>query len=100
MSEHTIETQGWRFEESTKTIRAVPSNHWIATMDSWDSAVDHKKNAQLIAAAPELLDALYDCLEIVQDEYDADDAPEDIPSWTRAIAKARAAILKVTGETV
>ena len=44
----------WRYEESTKTIRDVPSNHWIASMDSWDGAEDHEANAQLIASAPEL----------------------------------------------
>lgn len=52
-------TQGpWRFEESTWTIRAVPSNYWLASMDSWDGAVDHDANARLIAAAPDLLTAL------------------------------------------
>lgn len=45
----------WRFELSTKTIRSVPTNYWLATMDSWDGAVDNEANARLIAAAPELL---------------------------------------------
>lgn len=45
----------WRYESGTKTIRAVPSNHWLASMDSWDGAVNHDANARLIAAAPELL---------------------------------------------
>lgn len=45
----------WRYEESTRTIRSVPENYWIATMDSWDGMVDNKKNGKLIAAAPELL---------------------------------------------
>lgn len=48
----------WRFEEGTKTIRAVPSNHWLASMNSWDGAVDHAANARLIAAAPDMLAAL------------------------------------------
>jgi hypothetical protein len=47
----------WRYEASTKTIRSVPANYWLATMDSWDGAVDHEANARLIAAAPELLEA-------------------------------------------
>ncbi len=47
----------WVYEESTKTIRSVPSNYWLATMDSWDGAVCHEANARLIAAAPELLKA-------------------------------------------
>jgi hypothetical protein len=50
----------WRFEESTKTIRSIPQNHWIASMDSWDGAENHAANARLIAAAPDLLAALQD----------------------------------------
>jgi len=48
----------WIYEESTKTIRAVPSNYWLASMDSFDGAVDHAANARLIAAVPALLRAL------------------------------------------
>jgi hypothetical protein len=48
----------WRFEESTKTIRSIPANHWIASMNSWDGAENHSANARLIAAAPDLLEAL------------------------------------------
>lgn len=48
----------WRFEESTKTIRSDPTNYWLASMDSWDGAVDHNANAALIAAAPDMLAAL------------------------------------------
>ena len=47
----------WRYEAATKTIRSK-SNYWLATMDSWDGAVDHGANAALIAAAPDLLAAL------------------------------------------
>ena len=46
----------WRYEESTKTIRS-PENYWLATMDSWDGAVDHTANAHLMAAAPEIIEA-------------------------------------------
>ena len=48
----------WRYEAETKTIRAEPTNYWLATMDSWDKAVDSNANAHLIAAAPEMLEAL------------------------------------------
>lgn len=48
----------WRYEAATKTIRSVPANYWLATMDSWDGAVNHEANAKLIAAAPEMLEAL------------------------------------------
>ena len=79
----TTHTPGpWGFEESTKTIRAVPQNYWLATMDSWDGAVDHEANARLIAAAPDLLEAL----EEMVDE-----------SINREV-KARAAIAKARGQ--
>lgn len=48
----------WRYEESTKTIRSIPENYWIATMDSWDGAVNHAANSRLIAAAPDMYEAL------------------------------------------
>ena len=48
----------WKFELETKTIRSCPANYWLASIDSWDGAVDHEANAKLIAAAPELLEAI------------------------------------------
>lgn len=57
----------WRYEEPTKTIRSVPQNHWIATMDSWDGAEDHAANARIIAAAPQLVRALESLLDMVTD---------------------------------
>ncbi len=48
----------WRYEQATKTIRSVPANYWLATMDSWDGAVNNEANAKLIAAAPKMLAAL------------------------------------------
>lgn len=48
----------WRYEPYTKTIRSQPSNYWLTTMDSWDGAVNNEANARLIAAAPEMLEAL------------------------------------------
>ena len=48
----------WRYEAHTKTIRSEPSNYWLATMDSFDGAVDNESNARLIAAAPALVEAL------------------------------------------
>ena len=47
----------WKYESGSKTIRQMPENYWIASMDSWDGAVDNDKNARLIAAAPDLLEA-------------------------------------------
>ena len=58
MTPTTTHTPGpWRYEEETRTIRAVPSNYWLATMDSWDGAINNEANAALIAAAPTLLEA-------------------------------------------
>ena len=56
----------WRYEEKTQTIRSVPENYWIATMDSWDAAVNHAANAKLIAAAPELLEVAKKALALLE----------------------------------
>ena len=56
----------WRYEEKTQTIRSVPENYWIATMVSWDAAVNHTANAKLIAAAPELLEAAKKALALLE----------------------------------
>jgi len=53
----------WKYEAATKTIRSVPSNHWIATMDSWDGAVDNEANAILIAAAPTMASRIQGALD-------------------------------------
>lgn len=67
-------TVKWQYEASTKTIRSVPENYWIATMDSWDKAVDHEANAKLIAAAPELLHALQVLFDSYKQLVDSGDA--------------------------
>jgi hypothetical protein len=60
----------WRYEEATKTIRSVPENYWIATMDSFEGAVNHERNAKLIAAAPVMLDALRSVAAAYQQMFD------------------------------
>ncbi len=40
----------WKYEEGTKTIRSQKENYWLATMDSWDGAVNNKANAARIIA--------------------------------------------------
>jgi len=48
----------WKYEATTKTLRSDPANYWLASMDSWDGAVDNEANAKLMASAPDLLTAL------------------------------------------
>lgn len=56
---NTHHTPGpWKYEPETKTIRSQKTNYWLATMDSWDGAVNHHANASLISAAPEMFSAL------------------------------------------
>lgn len=56
----------WRYEPETKTIRSVPANFWIATLDSWDGAVCHEANAQLIASAPQTAADYKDAIEALR----------------------------------
>jgi hypothetical protein len=82
----------WRYEASTKTIRSVPENYWIATMDSWDGAVDHEANAKLIAAAPELLKALEWLVEDADDRGElAGDDGKLYADWKNALAAIKKA---------
>lgn len=70
MSKHTLGP--WVYQESTQTIRSS-NNHWLATIDSFDGAIDHKANAKLIAKAPELYNALKESLNYL----DHGDYPEN-----------------------
>lgn len=78
----------WRFEKATKTIRSVPANYWIASMNSCDGAVDHEANGRLIAAAPDLFAALADLVR--------DAIAEEMDNYP-AVLRARAAIAKAKG---
>jgi len=54
----------WIWQESTKTVRTEPENYCVVTVDyfcasgSTDGALDRDRVANLIAAAPEMLEAL------------------------------------------
>lgn len=88
----------WRYEESTKTIRSIPENYWIATMDSWDGAVNHAANSRLIAAAPDMLEALNGLFEhcsMIHKHWGDNSNQKEAEN---AIKKARAAINKATGK--
>ncbi|OZI38998.1 hypothetical protein CEG14_05535 [Bordetella genomosp. 1] len=54
-------------------------------------------NARLIAAAPELLEALQELADDIADRFDMD-SPSTNPGIKHCIKQARAAILKATGE--
>lgn len=53
----------YRFEQATMTIRAVPENYWLASMDSWDGAVDNIAHGHLFAASAQLRSALRKLLD-------------------------------------
>jgi len=90
----------WRYEPETKTVRSVPSNYWIASMDSWDGAVTpfNDANAALIVKAVNergmLIEALKDCLDALYNETaGASDTP-----WIKSVKdKARAALKQAEG---
>lgn len=92
-----ITPKPWRYEPETKTIRSVPTNYWLATMDSWDGAVDHAANAQLIAAAPELLEALKAVLADTHSPVDGDQYTIRELLHTDKLSIAEAAIAKAEG---
>jgi hypothetical protein len=97
----------WRYEPETRTIRSVPSNHWVASMNSWDGAEDHQANARIIAAAPELLEALNSMIDLaefwINHRQERHMSEEQYRVWlalgheSNAMIKARAAIARATG---
>lgn len=58
---------------------------------------EFEANARLIAAAPELLDALEDLANDISERFDMDD-PSTNPGIRRAVEAARAALAKARGE--
>ena len=61
------------------------------------SATNEEANARLIAAAPDLLEALKDLADDISDRFDMD-SPSTNPGIKHCIAAARYAIRKATGE--
>ena len=90
--------------DSGDGVRADSSDGWqIAEVDAYIAFVDgglvelgaepRRANARLIAAAPELFEALDGLLS------ELDSTPEiDLSSWGVSTAKARAALAKARGE--
>jgi len=85
----------WKYEPGTKTIRAMPQNYWLATMDSFDGAVNHDANARLIALAPEMAEVLRECVAAMTHPLpESQDAAQDRVNAKR---KARAILNKLEG---
>ncbi len=82
----------WKYEPETKTIRSIPGDYWLATMASWDGAIDNEANAQVIAAAPDLLRNLKNMVreweEIIGTEEENRTPADTLEKAKEAIAKA------------
>lgn len=63
-----------RYATATKTIRSVPENYWLASMDSWDGAVDHDAAALVMAASFDMLAALRAVREAYPDGWSVEQA--------------------------
>lgn len=65
----------WRYELGTKTIRSCKENYWLASMDSFDGAINGEANAAFIVRAvnshDELLASLEKAVEILESEPEA-----------------------------
>ena len=77
-------------DESTPTIVAEYEHHRPGSADHRPPAGEANANLDLAAAAPELLEALEQCLELLL----TDDYRKDSPT----VSQARAAIRKAKGE--
>jgi hypothetical protein len=80
------------------TIHHCLNNSWVEVWtDKWAQTglgeEEQEANARLIAAAPELLEALTECMADA-DGYEQRTGKKLVGSWP---AKARAAIIKATG---
>ncbi|HQS59979.1 MAG: hypothetical protein B7Y56_03480 [Gallionellales bacterium 35-53-114] len=85
----------WVFEESTRTIRSKPGNYWVASIDSWEGAINHEANACLIATAPELLNALTTAEDFMSG-FEGDAAQEGMD---KKLAQIRTVIAKARGQS-
>lgn len=94
MIEHT--PGPWRYEFETRTVRTVPGNHWLGTLDSWDGAVVRQRDANgaLMAAAPDMLKELEAIAESLASHPDAARGDSKVHY---ALMRARAGIAKAKG---
>lgn len=102
MSEQQKHTPGpWYFD--SEYIWSVPAKRYVANPQTEDMEKrpwpECEANAHLIAAAPELLDAIKEYMSQFGQALEAHGIPFD-PSQSAADAKARAAIAKAEGRDV
>ena len=60
----------WRYEKATQTIRTVPENYWVASMNSFEGMMDHEANGEAIARHHNIIirkgdDSLAACGELI-----------------------------------
>lgn len=53
-----------RYEDATKTIRTVPGNNWVCTVDSWDKAINPEAIANDMVYGYNNLDNYQDLIKI------------------------------------
>jgi hypothetical protein len=103
MSKHT--PGPWTYNLTTGVVRSLAEDFpncrqpVICDLRHWsheDTTHIHPANARLIAAAPELLEALKEIAADYADRFDLDD-PSTNPGIKYTIKQARAAIAKATG---
>lgn len=90
-------TQGpWKFFQVGKVIEVQASNaeqppivHWMGFDDCFRSLEEHEANARLIAAAPELLEALESIIELGKRDLSNEKYDGYFETARAAIAKAK-----------
>jgi hypothetical protein len=97
---HTPGPWRWDHESNVGNLIVDPERNAVATFQArshlkWaEQQAEREANARLIAAAPELLEAL----KGLEQWYDAEVEPPHREFFNAAIAKARAAIAKAEGK--
>jgi len=89
-----------RYEPGTKTIRTVPGNHWVATLDSWDGTIkpDLEAYGHQMAASTEMLDALQNSVtHLISCSAWEDALNGEDQSMLDAVNAAQALIAKLKG---
>ncbi len=90
----TASPRPWRYEQGTKTIRVERENYWIATVDSFDGAVNNETNAALIVTAVNAYDANQATIKRMREALAAciDWIEKETPDYPVALIKAKTAL--------